>query len=653
MSTPRIGVFVCHCGMNIEETVDTSRVAEALRGYPGVVHAEDYDYMCSEIGQERIRSAIVEHRLNGVVVAACTPSMHQETFRRAAAEAGLNPYLLEVANIREHVSWVHSDRDVATEKAIRMTRAAVEKVRGNEDLSPIAVGHAMKCLVVGGGITGIQAAINVANNGYEVILVEREPSIGGHMAQLSVTFPTLDCAQCILTPKMVEVSRHPNVRLLTYSEVIEVSGYLGNYTVKIRKNPTYVDPDKCNLCNKCAEVCPVSVSQEFNENLSERKAIYLPFEQAIPSSYVLDDDACLGVEPLRCGECARVCEPGAIDFDMQPELIEEKVGAIILATGYDLYGPSNLTEYGGGKYPDVVTSLQFERMIHPSGPMKGDLRRPSDGRPVNRVAFVQCAGSRDPERHKPYCSRICCTYTAKQAHLFKKSHPEGEAAVFYIDIRTDGKGYEEFAQGIISSQRIRYIRGKVAKVIDQGDHLTVWGVDTLSGERIELDVDLVVLAMAMIPSAGTESLAKTFHINLDENGFLKEAHPKLRPVETTTAGVFIAGTAQGPKDIPDSVAQGSAAAAQAIEILSQEELTHSPEVAYVEERLCGGCGICEDVCPYGAIRVEGAGVAVVNEILCSGCGTCAAACPAGAIEVKNERHTQIDGMIKAALGSER
>ncbi len=649
----RIGVFVCHCGMNIEETVDTHRVADTLKLYPGVVHAEDYDYMCSEIGQQKIRDAIVEHNLDGVVVASCTPAMHQETFRNAAEEVGLNRYRLEVANIREQVSWVHSDREVATQKAIRMARAAVEKVRGDDDLEPIAVEHETKCLVIGGGISGIQAAIDVANSGHKVILVEKDPSIGGHMAQLSVTFPTLDCAQCILTPRMVEASRHPNIELLTYSEVVKVAGFMGNYEVTIRKNPTYVDADKCNLCDKCSEVCPVSVKEEFNEGLSERKAIYMPFEQAIPSSYVLDENACLGVKPIRCGLCQDVCDVGAINYDMAPEMITEKVGTIIVATGYDVYDPSHLTEYGGGKYPDVVTSLQFERMVHPSGPMKGQLRRPSDGRPVKSIAFVHCAGSRDPERHKPYCSRICCTYTAKQALLFKKGVPDGVANVFYIDIRTDGKGYEEFAQGIISDKRPRYIRGKVAKVVDEGDHLTVWGADTLSGKRMEIDVDLVVLAMAMVPSEGTAELAKTLHINVDENGFLKEAHLKLRPVETTTAGVFIAGTAQGPKDIPDSVAQGSAAAAKAIAILSADELSHSPEVAAVDEQLCSGCGICASVCPYDAIKVERSGIAVVNEILCSGCGVCAASCPAGAIEVKNERHAQIEEMIGVALGSEK
>jgi heterodisulfide reductase subunit A len=618
---------------------------------PGVVYTEDYDYMCSEIGQQKVREAIPEHRLDGIVIASCSPSMHEETFRNAAEEAGLNRYHLEIANIREQCSWIHSDRSVATEKAIRLTRVAVEKVRRNQSLEPIAVSHENKCLVVGGGIAGIQAALDVANSGYEVILVERSPSIGGHMAQLALTFPTLDCSQCILTPRMVEASRHPNIRLLTYSEVLDVSGYTGNYEVTIRKNPTYVDPDKCNLCEKCEQVCPIRVKDEFNEGLADRAAIYIPFEQAIPSSYVLDESACLGVKPLRCSRCQEVCDVGAIDYDMSPELITEKVGAIILATGYQLYDMSNLPEYGGGRYPDVITALQFERMFHPSGPTVGKIVRPSDGRPVKRIAFVHCAGSRDPERHKAYCSRICCTYTAKHARFYKTAVPDGEAFVFYIDIRTDGKGYEEFAQDIISTKRINYMRGKVAKISQEADHLLVWGVDTISGKRMEVEVDLAVLALAIVPSEGTGEMAKTFHISVDENGFLKEAHPKLRPVETITGGVFIAGTAQGPKDIPDSVAQGSAAAAKAVSLLSQEKLTHSPEVAYIDEEICSGCGICEAVCPYAAIKVDSSGVAVVNEILCSGGGVCTAACPVGAIEIRNLKHEQINEMIYAALGS--
>ena len=644
----RIGVFVCHCGHNIAGVVDVKRVAEELSRYPGVVYATDYEYMCSDPGQELIKRAIREHRLSGVVVAACSPSMHEATFRRAADEAGLNPYLVECANIREQCSWVHDPGQGATEKAIRIVRAMVEKVKGNIPLEPVEVGHEEKCLVIGGGIAGIQAALDVAEAGYEVILVEKSPTIGGHMAQLSETFPTLDCSQCILTPKMVEVERHPRIRLLVNSEVEEISGYIGNYHVRIRKRPSYVDPDLCNLCGECEKVCPVRVPNEFDRGLSERGAIYIPFPQAVPSTYTLDEETCLGIRPLICGKCAEVCEPGAIDFDMSAEIIEEDVGAIIIATGYDLYETENLPEYSPHD-PDVIDSLQFERLLSATGPTRGEVRRPSDGEIPKTVVFIQCAGSRDPELHKPYCSGICCMYTAKHALLYKHAVPDGRAIVFYIDIRAPGKGYEEFIHRVMEEERVLYIRGKVAKVFREGDKLIVWGVDTLSGQRVEVEADLVVLAMAVVPPKGVEDLARTLRLScLDENGFLKEAHPKLRPLETLAGGIFIAGAAQGPKDIPQAVTQGSGAAAKAIALLSAPVLTHSPEVAEVDEELCSGCRVCAPLCPYGAITVEE--VAQVNELLCEGCGTCVAACPSGALSLRNLDDEQVERMVEAALG---
>lgn len=508
---PRIGVFVCHCGKNIAGTVDVERVVEALARHPGVVYAARHEYMCSDPGQDLIQRAIKDHRLTGVVVAACSPTMHEATFRNAAEEAGLNPYLLEIANIREGCSWVHEGPET-TEKAIGIARAAVEKVKGNHPLAPIEVGHAEKCLVIGGGVSGIQAALDVANAGYEVVLVERSPSIGGRMAQLSETFPTLDCSQCILTPKMVEAARHPRIRLLTYAEVESVTGYLGNYHVVIRKKPTYVDPDKCNLCGDCAKVCPVKVPDEFNRGLSQRAAIYVPFPQAVPSSYTLDEEHCLGLNPLRCGECAKVCTVGAINYDMREERIEEDVAAIIVATGYDLYGKERMTEYGAGTIPDVIDALEFERLLSAGGPTRGEVRRPSDGKVPKEVVFIQCSGSRDPELHKPYCSKICCMYTAKHALLYRHSVHDGTAYVFYIDIRAGGKEYEEFVVRAMEDERILYLRGKVAKVYREGDKVIVWGVDTLTGKRIEVAADLVVLAQAMVPSAGTEELARKLHI---------------------------------------------------------------------------------------------------------------------------------------------
>lgn len=649
MPQPRIGVFVCHCGLNIERTVDTQAVTAALSEHPGVAFTTDYDYACSDPGQRSIKEAIAEHRLTGVVVAACSPAMHEPTFRRVVEEAGLNPYLCELANIREHCSWVHQDREKATGKAIRIVKTLVEKVRGNHPLEPVRIDHADKCLVIGGGITGIQAALDVAESGFEVILVEREPSIGGHMAQLSETFPTLDCSQCILTPKMVEVSRHPKIRLLTFSEVVEVSGYVGNYKVKIRKNPTYVDPDKCNLCGECEKVCPESVGSEFERGLVQRKAIYIPFRQAIPSSYTLDEETCLGLQPLRCSECAKVCEPGAIDYDMRPEYLEEEVGAIIVATGYELHPISALGEYGAGLIPDVIDGLKFERLLSASGPTGGEVRRPSDGKVPKKVVFVQCAGSRDPERHNAYCSKICCMYTAKHALLYRHAVPDGEAVVFYIDIRAGGKGYEEFTQHVMEEERILYLRGKVSKVYCEDDRLVVWGVDTLSNRRVEIEADLVVLAISIDPHPSSLALSKVLKISRGAEGFLKEAHPKLRPVESLTAGIFLAGAGQGPKDIPEAVSQGSGAAAKAVSLLATEKLIHSPEVVEIDEAVCGGCGICVDMCPYDALAVNWAGVAEVNEVLCEGCGTCVSACPAGAAQLKNMTDQQFIEMIKVAL----
>lgn len=635
--------------MNIKRTVDTGAVVESLSKYHDVVHSSEYEYMCSDPGQKIVQEAIRSHRLDGVVVAACSPSMHEPTFRQASAQVGLNPYLCEMANIREQCSWVHEDRQLATRKAIQITKTMVEKVRGNRPLEPIEVGHSNKCLVIGGGISGIQAALDVAESGFDVILVEKEPSIGGHMAQLSETFPTLDCSQCILTPKMVEVSRHPRIELMTYSEVEEVSGYIGNFKVRIRKRPTYVDPDVCTLCGDCTEVCPRSVESEFEKGLVQRKAIYIPFRQAIPSSYTLDEEACLGLRPLRCNECFKVCEPKAIDYDMHPDIIEEEIGAIIVATGYELMSLTSLPEYGGGKIPDVIDGLTFERLLSASGPTGGEIRRPSDGKIPKRVVFIQCAGSRDPEIHNPWCSKICCMYTAKHSLLYKHAVPDGEVVVFYIDIRAGGKGYEEFIQGATEQERILYIRGKAGRVYQEDGHIVVWGVDTLSNKRMEVEADLVVLATSMEPHPSARQLAQVLKINCGGEGFFKEAHPKLRPIDSLTAGIFLAGSGQAPKDIPEAVSQGSGAAAKAVGLLTKEKLTHSPEIAHIDELICGGCGVCVGMCPYEAISIDEADVARVNDLLCEGCGTCVSACPTGAAQLKNMTDMQYMEMIEAAL----
>ncbi len=645
----RTGVFICHCGINIAGTVDVKKTAKELSKHPGVVHSEEYVYMCSDPGQNLIKDAIKEKKLDNVIVACCSPTLHETTFRNAVKSAGINNFQCEIANIREQCSWVHKDMDKATEKAIKIAKNAVERVRRNESLDPISIPVTRRALVIGGGISGIQSALDLANSGFEVVMVERSPSIGGHMIQLSETFPTLDCSQCILTPKMVEVSKHPKIKLMTSSEVQEVSGYVGNFKVKILKKPTYVDPDKCTLCDECTKVCPVVVPNEFDLGLTGRRAIYIPFPQAIPATYTLDIKSCPGLLPIACGKCADVCEPEAIDYDMKPEIIEEEVGAIIVATGYDLYDKENMAEYGYGKYADVLDGLQFERLLSASGPTMGKILRPSDHKEPKEVVFIQCVGSRDPELHCAYCSKICCMYTAKHAMLYKHHVHDGQAYVFYIDIRSGGKGYEEFVQRAVEEDGVLYLRGKVSKIFEEKGKIKVWGVDTLSGKDIEIDADMVVLATATRPSKGAEELAKKLKIALDKDGFLSEAHPKLRPVESVTSGMFLAGAAQAPKDIPEAVAQASGAAAKAIAILSQERLYHAPTVAKVNLNLCTGCGMCIDVCPYDALQLKD-GKAEVNEVLCEGCGTCSATCLRAAIQVKNLTPLQVHEMIRTSLG---
>ena len=638
----RIGVFICHCGRNIAGTVDVEKVAEVISKHPLVVHCETYVYMCSEPGQKLIMDAIKNKNLTAVVVAACSPTLHYETFARVVEAAGLNRYKLEIANIREQCSWIHINRKEATEKAIRIVLASIAKVSMDEPLYPIKAKVTRKCLVIGGGIAGITAALDIANSGIPVVLVEKSPTIGGKMAMLSETFPTLDCAQCILTPKMAEVARHPNVKILTCSEVISVEGYVGNFKVKILKHPRKVDPSKCRLCTLCERVCPVTVPREFDRGLSTRKAIYIPFPQAVPSAYVVDEEHC-----TKCGLCVKVCPTKAINLDEKEEIIEEEVGAIIVATGYDLYPGEKLREYGYGVYKDVIDSLQFERLLSSGGPTKGQILRPSDKKPVKRIVFIQCAGSRD-DNHLKYCSKICCMYTAKHALLFKERVHDGEVTIFYIDIRAAGKGYEEFIKRVQEEFEVNYIRGKVSKVYrDKNGDMVVIGVDTLSGQKVTVRADLVVLALGIIPQLDRD-LASMIKIPVDEYGFAQEVHPKLRPVECVTSGVFVCGAVQGPKDISETVTQASAAAAKVIELLTQEYITHEPTIAEVDKDLCSGCRICIAVCPYGAIEIV-EGKAKINEVLCEGCGACVVACPSSAIKLRNYTDSQLINMVKAAL----
>jgi heterodisulfide reductase subunit A len=559
----RIGVFVCHCGINIAGTVDVEQVAEELRDYPGVVHSTEYKYMCSEPGQALIRLAIEEHELDGVVVAACSPAMHEATFRKAAAAAGLNPYQVEIANIREQVSWPHQkEPEEATRKATETVRSIAEKVRGDEPLTPLALPITRQAMVVGGGMAGLTAALDIADAGYPAVLVERSDHLGGRMSQLSNLYLTLENGGDLLQDRIEAVTNHPNIQVLTGTEVTAFEGYVGNFRVTVSG----------------------------------------------------------GEDPL-------------------------DVGAVVLATGYDLYDMANLPEYGGGRFPDVVDSLQFEAMVQ-----AGEIRRPSDGRVPQEVVWVQCAGSRDPQLHRPYCSKICCMYVAKQSTAYCQLVPEGQAYVFYIDIRSQGRGYDEFVQQAMEDFGVVYLRGKVSKIIQKGDRLEVWGADTLSGQAVRMGADLVVLAMATVPSEGSEVLARLMRVATDESGFFAEAHPKLRPVESLTAGIFLAGAAQFPKDIPETAAEASGAAAKVLQLFANDKLVAEPTIAAVDEELCAGCGLCVPACPYDARELHPRRpVATVNAALCQSCGACAVFCPNKATRVRNLTTDQVLEMVEAFL----
>jgi len=668
----RIGVFVCHCGENIARTVDAGKVAEDLRAHPGVVHSEDYKYMCSDPGQALIKQAMAEKGLTAVVVAACSPHMHEKTFRRVASASGLNPFLCEMANIREHCSWIHEDRVRATVKATDITRTIVEKVKYNQALDTIRIPVEKRALVIGGGIAGIQAALDLADGGAQVILVEKESSIGGHMSQLSETFPTLDCSQCILTPRMVEAYQHPNITLYAYSEVDAVEGYIGNFNVTIRHKARSIDESLCNGCGACTQVCPnKKIPSEFDCGLGKRTAIYVPFPQAVPNLPVIDRTRCARflararkITKEVCAKCADACTRGAIDFDQQDRLTTERVGAIVVATGYQLYNvgksqPAGLKgygEYGYGTIPDVIDGLQFERLASASGPTGGKILRPSDGKEPKTIVFLQCVGSRDSEKGIEYCSKICCMYVAKHTMLYKHKVHDGKAVVFYMDLRAAGKGYEEFARRAIEEDGAVYLRGRVSRLYREGDVIKVQGFDTLSGEPVVIDAEMVVLATAMRSQPGIEALAQKLSVSYDQHGFINEAHPKLRPVETNTAGVFVAGACQAPRDIPDSVAMASAAASKILGLFSKDQLEREPTVAMVNASLCAGCFHCERVCPYGAVEhleirdrkgVLVKVVAQVNPGVCQGCGTCEATCPSKSVELQGFTDQQIYAEINA------
>jgi heterodisulfide reductase subunit A len=649
---PKIGVYVCHCGSNIAGTVDVPQVVEFAKGLNAVAVARDYKFMCSDPGQGMIKDDIKKLGLNRVVVASCSPLLHEPTFRHAVQEAGLNPYLFEMANIREHCSWTTEDHGQATEKAKALVSAAVRRVYYHQPLETKEVAVNANTLIIGGGIAGIQAALEIAEAGHKVYLVEREPSIGGHMIQFDKTFPTLDCSACILTPKMTSAGSHPNIELMTYSEVTEISGFIGNFKAKIRKKARFVDEDKCNGCGICMEKCPWKAPSEFDLGLSQRKAIYTPFPQAVPNIPVIDKEHCVYFLKGKCRACEKFCEREAIDFEQQEKIVEVEIGNIIVATGYDPFDPTPITKYGYGHFPNVYTGLEFERICNSVGPTGGKIVL-KDGSEPKSIAIIHCVGSRDENYHK-YCSRVCCMYALKYSHLIKEK-TKADVYQMYIDMRCFGKGYEEFYERL-SKEGVTFIRGKVAEVTDRARNddekgkLIVCGEDTLLGTIVRVPVDMVILCVALEARADAKQVAQLLGISQGADGFFIERHPKLDPVATMTDGIFIAGCCQGAKDIPDTVAQASAAAARVLALISRGKVEMEAATAVIDEEKCSGCRICNLLCPYSAISfIEEDKVSRINEALCKGCGTCVAACPSAAITHKHFTGEEIMAEIEGVL----
>jgi len=647
----RVGVYICHCGSNIAGYLDCKKVTEFAQSLDSVVIARDYSFMCSDPGQDFIKNDIQELGLNRVLVCSCSPTLHLRTFREACQTAGLNPHLCEMATIREHCSWVHShDNQQATEKAMALVAAGVARVLYRDPLETKFAPVNPNTLIIGAGIAGIQTALEIAGSERNVYLLEREPSIGGRMAQLGKTFPYLEPAMDILAPRLEQVASSEYIDLMTCSELSELSGYIGNFRATVKKKARYVDENKCDGCGACWEKCPVEVDSEFDRGLSKRKAIFRPFPEAVPNVPMIDRENCLHFTNGDCRICQEACPKDAIDYEQKDEDVEIEVGAVIVSTGYDTFDPSPITQYGYGKFDNVVTSPEFERMVNSSGPTGGNITL-KDGSTPQSVAIIHCVGSRDENYHE-YCSRVCCMYGLKYARFLNEMGID--AYQMYIDMRCFGKGHEEFYKQV-GDGGVNFIRGKVAQVtnITQEDEekgkLIVVCEDTLLGTLIRVPVDMVILSVAMEARADTDEMARTLLLGRSRDGFFMERHPKLDPVGTMLDGIFAVGCCQGPKDIADTVAQATGAAARAIELIAKGKVEMEAATAMVDEEVCSGCGVCEAICAYSAVEVDSrTKKAKVNEAICKGCGACAVNCPSKAMQLKNFSPKQLIDVINTA-----
>jgi heterodisulfide reductase subunit A len=644
---PKVGVFICACGKNIGHVVDVEAVRDYAAELDNVVYAETNKYTCSEVGQRQIEEAVKKYGLDRFVVSACSPRLHGETFSRCATKCGVNGYMTEMANIREHCSWVHGkEPEKATEKAKDLVEMSVAKIRHNEPLDVVKVPVEKTSLVIGGGVGGIQSALDMADAGFKVVMVEKDATIGGLMARLDKTFPTIDCSICILGPKMNDIKNHPNIELIATAEVTMVSGFTGNFEVEITQAPRYVTKD-CTGCSDCEEVCPVQVPNQEDQNLSWRKAIYMPFPQAVPPWYVLDEKNCLGLNPIACGKCAEACEKNAIEYHDHPRVRRLKAGTVVIATGATIFDAGKISEYGWGRYPNVLHTMELDRMLNASGPTDGEVIRPTTLEVPKSMALILCAGSRHTKFNE-YCSNFCCMAGLKYVLMMKDHYPDIDITVFYIDIRAFGKNYEDFYKRARASGT-KFIRARPSQIYEdpKTNNLRVEAV--ADGLPISPEFEMVVLSTGF---DGPKTSIPGLPISVDTGGFLVEAHPKLRPVDTATDGVFLVGSCNSPKDIRETVTQASAAASRAMRLMSKGEYEVEPIFASIDPDMCTSCGICVTRCPYHAISIEDKKAktpAIVNTALCKGCGTCAGDCPENSITMSHFTDEMIFDQIETAL----
>ncbi len=640
----KVGLFICDCGKNISGVIDNGKLIEHFSQYPDV-HVIGDQYLCAELGLNKIIEEIKENKIDRVVIAACSFKLHGLLFRKTIEKAGINRFLISFANIREQNSWVHNDEpEKATRKAIDQINMAIEQVKL---LMPLEVQYAKvnpATLVIGGGIAGIKAALVIADAGYKVYLVERDLTIGGHMALFDKTFPTLDCSICILGPLMVEVKDHPNIELLTYSEIENVGGYVGNFDVRVKKHPRFINEETCVGCfDLCRDVCPIDVEDTF----FPRKAIDVVYPQAIPLFPNIIEEFCIG-----CKACAQACDRDAIDFDQKAETIEFQVGTIIVATGFKTFDPSLLGELNYQRYVDVITTMQLERLLNNDGPTRGRFARPSNGKVPKKVSFVLCVGSRNKVIHHDYCSQVCCNEAIKQAVLLKKEYPEIKINVYYTDIRAMGKNCEEFYNRAQETFGIRFIKSNISAILkddlSESGELLIRGEDVIEDAIFENRTDVVVLAVGIEPAEGTKELSQLLNISQDPYGFLLEKHLKIKPSETSVNGIFLAGVIQGPKDIPNSIAQAESAAAKAIALTSKKKVELDPHMVYFNPDECDLCRLCENICNYNALKIENNKL-IITQVNCTGCGACAAMCHSDALYIPGFTKGQINAQIKTVL----